>query len=54
MRAPDMPSGCPIAMAPPLTFTFCGSMPSCRAEAMPTAAKASLISTRSRSPGVMP
>ncbi|TWH41917.1 hypothetical protein L612_004300000130 [Rhodococcus rhodochrous J38] len=54
MRAPDMPSGWPSAIAPPLTFTFAGSMPSSRAETMPTAANASLISTRSRSFGSTP
>ena len=54
IRAPDMPTGWPSAMAPPLTLTLSSSMPSSRAEAMPTAANASLISTRSRSAGVMP
>ena len=54
MRAPDMPIGWPRAMAPPLTLTLSTSMPSSLAEARPTAAKASLISTRSRSAGVMP
>ena len=54
MRAPDMPRGCPTAMAPPLTLTLAGSRPSSRVEAIPTAANASLISTRSRSVGSMP
>ena len=54
MRAPDMPIGWPRAMAPPLTLTLSTSMPSSLAEARPTAAKASLISTRSRSAGAMP
>ena len=54
MRAPDMPIGWPRAMAPPLTLTLSTSMPSSLAEARPTAANASLISTRSRSAGVMP
>ena len=30
MRAPDMPRGCPTAMAPPLTLTLAGSRPSSR------------------------
>ena len=51
---PDMPIGWPSAIAPPLTLTLSASMPSSLAEARPTAAKASLISTRSRSAGVMP
>ena len=54
MRAPLMPIGWPSAIAPPLTLTFSGSTPSSRVETMPTAAKASLISTRSRSFGSMP
>ncbi len=54
MRAPDMPIGWPRAMAPPLTLTFSGSRPSSLVDASPTAAKASLISTRSRSVGEMP
>ena len=54
IRAPDMPIGCPRAMAPPLTLTLSASRPSSLVEASPTAANASLISTRSRSAGVMP
>ena len=46
-RVPDMPTGCPSAMAPPLTLTLSSSMPRSSAEARPTAAKASLISKRS-------
>ena len=49
--APDMPIGWPMAMAPPLTFTFDGSRPKVRVDAIPTAAKASLISMRSRAVG---
>ena len=51
MRAPDMPIGWPRAMAPPLTLTLSRSRPRSLAEARPTAAKASLISMRSRSDG---
>ena len=54
MRAPDMPTGWPSAMAPPLTLTLSSSRPSSLVEARPTAANASLISTRSRSVGAMP
>ena len=35
-----MPNGWPIAIAPPLTLTLSGSMPSSLVEARPTAAKA--------------
>jgi hypothetical protein len=49
-----MPIGWPSAIAPPLGLTFSGSMPSSRVETMPTAAKASFSSTRSRSAGSMP
>src|SRR5215210_4551964 len=52
-RAPLMPIGWPIAMAPPLTFTVLPSRPSSRVEWMPTEANASLISTRSRSSTMM-
>ena len=41
-------------MAPPLTLTMSSLMPRSFVEARPTAANASLISTRSRSAGVMP
>ena len=34
-RAPDMPIGCPTAMAPPLTLTRSSSRPSSRVLAMP-------------------
>src|SRR4051794_26327319 len=54
IRAPLMPIGWPSAMAPPLGLTFSGSMPSSRVDTMPTAAKASLSSTRSRSAGSIP
>src|SRR5688572_1005897 len=48
-RAPLAPSGCPIAMAPPLTFTLSRSRPSSFSQARYCGAKASLISIRSRS-----
>ena len=54
IRAPDMPTGWPSAIAPPLTLTFSSSTPSSRADAMPTAANASLISKRSMSATAMP
>ena len=55
IRAPlALPTGWPRAIAPPLTLTLSGSRPSSRVETMPTAAKASLISTRSRSGRSMP
>ena len=54
IRAPDAPTGCPIEMAPPLTFTLSMSNPSSRATAMDWAAKASLASTRSISSMVRP
>ena len=46
MRAPDMPSGWPSAMAPPFGFTCSASsgMPSSRSTAMPWLAKASFSS----------
>ena len=46
--------GWPMAMAPPSTLTFSGSMPSARVDSMAIAAKASLISTRSRSSAARP
>ena len=49
MRAPLAPSGWPSAIEPPLTFVFAGSNRSSRMHAIACAAKASLISTRSRS-----
>src|SRR4029077_4663881 len=54
IRAPDMPTGWPSAIAPPWTFTLDSSRPRARVESMPTAANASLNSTRSRSVGAMP
>src|SRR5258705_13468219 len=54
MRQPDAPIGWPIAIAPPLTFTFDVSQPMSRLTAIACAAKASLISRRSRSFGVQP
>ena len=49
MRVPETPSGWPSAMAPPLTFTFAGSMPSSRMQYSACAAKASLSSKTSMS-----
>ena len=49
-RAPLMPSGWPRAIAPPLTFTRSGSMPSSRTTASDCDANASFSSTRSMSP----
>jgi hypothetical protein len=40
-----------MVMAPPLTFTFDASKPKVRVDSIPTAAKASLISMRSRRSG---
>mmetsp|Transcript_9933 Transcript_9933/g.12392 ORF Transcript_9933/g.12392 Transcript_9933/m.12392 type:complete len:205 (+) Transcript_9933:1680-2294(+) len=48
-RAPEAPIGCPRLIAPPLTFTFSGSRPSCALTASACAANASLASTKSRS-----
>src|SRR6266852_2359709 len=48
-RAPEAPTGCPRATALPLTFDFPLSNPSSRSTARYCAAKASFISTRSRS-----
>src|SRR5207302_10227561 len=54
MRQPDAPIGCPSAIAPPLTLTFFVSQPICRFTAIACAAKAPLISIRSRSFGSQP
>ena len=48
-RAPLIPSGWPIAMAPPLTLTRSGSSPSSRTTARDWEANASFSSTRSTS-----
>src|SRR5919198_177932 len=53
-RAPPIPSGWPSAIAPPFTFTFSSSSPSSRMTTRLCEAKASLSSTRSRSPGSTP
>ena len=53
-RVPDMPTGCPSAMAPPFTLILFLSRPRSSAEARPTAAKASLISKRSMAPTSTP
>src|SRR5262245_35638326 len=55
-RAPDMPSGCPSAIAPPcgLTCSAASATPSWRRQASPCEAKASLISIRSKSPILRP
>ena len=44
MRAPEAPSGCPSATAPPLTLTRSVSTPRSREDCTATDAKASLIS----------
>src|SRR5437667_7426202 len=54
MRQPEAPIGCPSAIAPPLTLTFFVSQPICRFTAIACAAKASLISIKSRSFGSQP
>src|SRR6267378_2593578 len=54
MRQPEAPIGCPSAMAPPFTFTLPVSQPICRFTAIACAAKASLISIKSRSFGSHP
>ena len=46
MRAPEQPSGCPRAIAPPLTLTISGSRPSSSITARDWTAKASFSSTR--------
>ena len=48
-RAPEQPVGWPMAMAPPLGFTFAMSGRYSRSQASTTEAKASLISTTSMS-----
>jgi hypothetical protein len=53
-RVPLAPIGWPSATAPPFTFTMASSSPSSWVERRATAAKASLISTRSRSAGATP
>src|SRR5438477_285562 len=55
-RAPLMPSGWPSAIAPPCGLTKSASSltPSCRKQAMPCEAKASLSSIKSKSEILMP
>src|SRR2546430_6813456 len=53
-RAPEAPTGWPIAMAPPLTLTLPVSQPRSLLTAQACAANASLASTRSRSPTFQP
>ena len=53
-RAPVEPTGCPRAMAPPLTLTLSMSASYTDAQDSTTEANASLISTRSMSAMVMP
>src|SRR4051812_39692356 len=53
-RAPEAPTGCPIEIAPPLTFTFSSEMSRSRIDCNATAANASLISNRSTSAAVLP
>ena len=53
IRTPLAPSGCPIAMAPPFTFTFSISKPSSCIQAILCDAKASFNSIRSRSATVI-
>src|SRR5580692_6915490 len=53
-RAPDAPTGWPIAIAPPLTLTLEVSQPRSLLTAQAWAAKASLASIRSRSPMLQP
>jgi len=50
--APDAPSGCPSAIAPPFTLTFSMSGWNSFSHASTTEANASLISTASMSPMV--
>mmetsp|Transcript_16556 Transcript_16556/g.52805 ORF Transcript_16556/g.52805 Transcript_16556/m.52805 type:complete len:322 (+) Transcript_16556:61-1026(+) len=52
MRAPEAPSGCPSAIAPPLLLVIARSRPSSFSQARYWAAKASLISTRVMSASV--
>src|SRR6266481_4013419 len=53
-RAPDAPTGWPIAIAPPLTLTFEVSQPRSLLTAQACAAKASFASIRSRSAMLQP
>src|SRR5262249_36176520 len=52
-RAPEQPIGWPSDTAPPCTFTVSGSSPCSFAAAMVTPEKASLISYRSQSRGLV-
>mmetsp|Transcript_31128 Transcript_31128/g.98790 ORF Transcript_31128/g.98790 Transcript_31128/m.98790 type:complete len:201 (+) Transcript_31128:1340-1942(+) len=54
MRAPEAPSGWPMAMAPPLALVISRLRPSSFSQARYCAAKASLISTMSIWSSVMP
>ena len=54
MRVPDAPSGCPIAIAPPLVFTISGSMPHASTHASDCTANASFSSTADTSDQVIP
>src|SRR5450755_1163805 len=54
MRQPEAPIGWPIAIAPPLTLTLLVFQPISLLTAQACAAKASLISSRSRSCGFQP
>ena len=49
MRAPEQPTGCPSAIAPPFTLTLAGSRPSSLMQGRAWAANASFSSTRSGS-----
>src|SRR5258708_5818297 len=53
-RAPEAPTGWPIAIAPPLTLTLAVSQPRSLLTAQACAAKASLASIKSRSPMLQP
>ena len=52
--APEQPSGCPMAIAPPLTLTRSGSALSSSTTATDCAANASLTSIRSTSSSCQP
>ena len=54
MRQPDAPIGWPMAIAPPLTLTLLVSQPISLFTAQACAAKASLISSKSRSAAFQP
>ena len=54
IRAPVMPHGWPSAMAPPLTLSLSSGTPRSSADGSTWAAKASLSSTRSTSPMLIP